>query len=146
MHSRDGARQFLHTAATFYACVAAGSAIGGCTRWLASEMLHGWLGVGFPWGTLFVNVTGSFLIGFYAALTGPDGRLLVGPVQRQFVMTGICGGYTTFSIFSLETLDLFKAGESGLAGLNIGVSAVAWVAAVWLGYAAASRFNRLRGS
>lgn len=127
-----------------YVAVALGSAIGGSLRWLASDLLHAWLGAGFPWGTLFVNVTGSLAIGFYAALAAPEGRLLAGAGQRQFVMTGICGGYTTFSVFSLETLRLLQAGSPALAGINVGVSLATWMAAVWLGYALATRINRLR--
>ena len=65
----------------------------------------------FPWGTLIVNVSGSFVIGFFATLTGPDGRMFVGTTARQFVMIGICGGYTTFSSFSLQTLNLMNDGE-----------------------------------
>ena len=100
-------------------------------------------GDGFPWGTLFVNVTGSFLIGFYAALTGPDGRLLVSARQRLFVMVGICGGYTTFSSFSLETLRLVQSGNVRTAFVYLLVSAVTWIASVWIGYALAARINRL---
>src|SRR5271169_179366 len=94
-----------------YVAVALGSIVGGVARYLVSVLFLSQLGNGFPWGTLFVNVTGSFIIGFYAALTGPDGRLFVSPRQRQFVMVGICGGYTTFSAFSLETLRLVQSGN-----------------------------------
>jgi fluoride exporter len=130
--------------ARLYLAVGLGSMIGGTGRWLASDMIHGWLGSGFPWGTLFVNVTGSFLIGFYAALAGPDGRLFAGPIQRQFVMTGICGGYTTFSIFSLESIRLLGAGRFDLGGLYVGVSVIGWLVTVWAGFALATRINRLR--
>jgi len=82
-----------------YGCIAAGSVLGGVARYLASLAIQ--LDPAFPWATLFVNVTGSFIIGFYSALSGPDGRLFAGARQRQFVMTGFCGGYTTFSTFSL---------------------------------------------
>lgn len=129
-----------------YAAVALGSVIGGVLRALASLTLPVVLGTGFPWATLFVNVTGSFLIGFYAALTGPDGRMLAGPRQRQFVMTGICGGYTTFSMFSLETLRLWQTGHAAAAALNVGVSIITWLVAVWLGYGLATRLNRLKGA
>jgi CrcB protein len=129
--------------AALYASVIAGSVIGGVLRALASIVINGALGA-FPWATLFVNVTGSFAIGFYATLTAPEGRLFAGPRQRQFVMTGICGGYTTFSMFSLETLRLVQAGNMTAAGLNVGISIVAWLAAVWLGHALAGRLNRLR--
>jgi CrcB protein len=97
-------------------------------------------------GTLFVNVLGSFTIGFYATLAGPDGRVFAGSRSRQFVMTGICGGFTTFSMFSLETFDLLRDGRPLAAGLNVGISVTAWLAAVWLGHMAASRLNRLKGS
>jgi CrcB protein len=100
-------------------------------------------GNGFPWGTLFVNVTGSFAIGFYAALTGPDGRLFVSVRQRLFVMVGICGGYTTFSSFSLETLRFVQSGNAQTALVYLLVSAITWIASVWLGHALAARLNRL---
>ncbi len=66
--------------------------------------------------------------------------------QRQFVMTGFCGGYTTFSTFSLETFRLLHAGKLQAAYTNIGLSVVAWLVAVWLGYRLANRLNRLKGS
>lgn len=130
------------TAAWLYLAVAGGSMIGGTARWLIAELLHD--PAGFPWATLFVNVTGSFLIGLYAGLSARDGRLLAGPRQRQFVMGGILGGYTTFSIFSLETVRLLEAGSLDMAGLNLGISIGSWLMAVWAGYALASRANRLR--
>ncbi len=129
--------------AALYAAVAFGSALGGTARWLAGEALHDWVGSGFPWGTLFVNATGSFLIGVYAALAVADGRLLASPRQRQFVMTGFCGGYTTFSIFSFETVRLIEAGRHVLAGVNVAVSVVVWLGCVWAGWALATRINRL---
>jgi len=120
--------------------------VGGVARFLVSVLFISQLGNGFPWGTLFVNVTGSFIIGFYAALTGPDGRLLASPRQRQFVMVGICGGYTTFSAFSLEMLRLVQSGDMQGALLNLGISVVGWLSAVWVGHALATRLNRLRGT
>jgi fluoride exporter len=134
----------LPQSAQLYMAIALGSAIGGSARWFASELLHDRLGTGFPWGTLFVNVTGSMLIGFYAALAGPEGRLLSSPGQRQFVMAGLCGGYTTFSIFSLETVHLANTGHIDLAGIHVGVSVIAWLFAVWVGFALGTRFSRLR--
>lgn len=126
-----------------YACVAAGAVLGGMLRYVVSLLI---LPVsGFPLATLFVNVTGSFVIGFYGTLSGPDGRWFASVEQRQFVMTGFCGGYTTFSTFSLETVRLLHAGLTGTAALNIAVSVVTWLLAVWLGHAAASRLNRLKG-
>jgi fluoride exporter len=136
----SGAR---YKTAIMYAYVAAGAVLGGLARYLASLLI---LPVsGFPLATLFVNVTGSFIIGFYGTLSGPDGRLFATAQQRQFVMTGFCGGYTTFSSFSLETVRLLRAGMTETAFLNIAVSVVTWLLAVWLGYAAAARLNRLKG-
>src|SRR6478672_8780654 len=127
-----------------YGYIAAGSVLGGVARYLLSLLIE--LIPGFPWATLFVNVTGSFIIGFYSTLSGPDGRLFASARQRQFVTTGFCGGYTTFSTFSLETFRLLEGGMVRTAFLNIGLSIVTWLVAVWLGYVLASRLNRLKGS
>jgi CrcB protein len=125
-----------------YGYIAAGSVLGGVARYLLSLLIQF---SGFPWATLFVNVTGSFIIGFYSTVSGPDGRLFASARQRQFVMTGFCGGYTTFSTFSLETFSLLESGMPHTAYLNIAVSVASWLAAVWLGHALANRLNRLRG-
>jgi fluoride exporter len=138
------ARSNRWNTAILYACVAAGGMIGSVARYLVSLLLPSLFA--FPLATLFVNVTGSFIIGFYSTLSGPDGRLFAGTRQRQFVMTGICGGYTTFSAFSLETFRLLHDGRAGMALLNIAVSVVTWLAAVWLGHVLAGRLNRLKGS
>ena len=130
--------------AILYACVAIGCIIGSVARYLVSLALQSIPGL--PWATLFVNVTGSFIIGFYATLSGPDGRLFASTQQRQFVMTGICGGYTTFSSFSLETFRLLQSGHASSALLNIVISVVGWLVAVWIGHVLASRLNRLKGS
>jgi fluoride exporter len=95
-----------------YAAVAAGSALGALARFLCSLALTGLLGPAFPWGTLAVNGLGSFLIGLYATVSEPGGRLRAGPAWRHFVIAGFCGGFTTFSIFSLETLLLVEARRS----------------------------------
>jgi fluoride exporter len=126
-----------------YISVALGSIVGAVARFLVSVLFVSQFGDGFPWGTLFVNVTGSFVIGFYAALTGPDGRLFVSARQRLFVMVGICGGYTTFSAFSLETLRLVQSGKAQTAFVYLVVSAITWIAGVWIGHVLASRLNRL---
>lgn len=138
--------QSWRSVSTLYCAIALGSVVGSVLRWLASLGVHTVFGGAFPWGTLFVNVTGSFAIGFYAALTGPDGRLLVSPRARQFMMTGVCGGYTTFSVFSLETLQLVKSAEFYEFAFNIGISITTWLAAVWLGDALATQLNRLKGA
>lgn len=128
-----------------YLWIAIGGAIGSVARFAGSNLITGWLGESFPWGTLIVNVSGSFVIGFVAALTGPDGRALVSGDMRQFVMVGLCGGYTTFSAFSLQTLQLIQHGEPVRAGLNIAGSVVLCLIAVWLGYAAAAALNLAKG-
>ena len=138
-------RRTVRQAVVLYGLVALGAVIGGVLRALASSGAVALFGTGFPWGTLFVNVAGSFLIGFYADLTGPDGRVFAGTRQRQFVMTGVCGGFTTFSVFSLETIRLIQSGNMAYAAVNIGVSVVAWLVAVWLGHLLATRLNRLGG-
>src|SRR4051812_28932623 len=86
-----------------YFLVASGGALGSVSRFFLSGVVANHFGGTFPWGTLIVNVTGSFAIGFFATLTAPEGRWLAGADTRQFFMTGICGGYTTFSSFSLQT-------------------------------------------
>jgi CrcB protein len=99
----------------------------------------------FPIGTLVINVTGSFLITFFSTLTDPDGRWLVSPTARMFFMTGICGGYTTFSAFSLQTLNLAREGEWLYAGLNVLSSVALCLLAAWLGYIAAMFINSTKG-
>ena len=127
-----------------YFWIAAGSALGGTARyWVAGVAAHLW-GETFPWGTLLINVIGSFVIGFFGTLTGPDGRVFVGSTARQFVMVGICGGYTTFSSFSLQTLNLLNDGEWLSAGGYVGASVVLCLVAVWAGYALAVGLNGLK--
>jgi fluoride exporter len=91
-----------------YFWIMLGSALGGAARYWFSGVVSNSIGETFPWGTMLVNISGSFVIGFFATLTGPDGRLLVSTTARQFVMIGLCGGYTTFSSFSLQTLNLAR--------------------------------------
>ncbi|KIM00634.1 CrcB-like protein [Paramagnetospirillum magnetotacticum MS-1] len=125
-----------------YALVALGSAIGGTFRyWLAAVIAETTAGT-FPWGTLVVNVTGSAAIGLFATLTSVDGRLFVPSEWRTFFMVGICGGYTTFSSFSLQTLALAQDGDWLAAGLNVLGSVALCLVAVWLGHAAAAVINR----
>ena len=125
-----------------YLWIAIGGALGSVARYAGASLVTQWFGEAFPWGTMMVNVTGSFVIGLFAALTGPDGRVLVSPVARQFVMVGVCGGYTTFSSFSLQTLNLVREGQIAYAGANIVLSVFSCLAAVWLGYAAAGALSR----
>ena len=127
-----------------YLLVALGSGLGGLLRFaLSGYAAHHW-GETFPWGTLLVNVTGSFLIGFFATLTEPGGRVFVSGNGRQFVMSGILGGYTTFSSFSLQTLSLARDGEWLHAGANAVVSLVLCLIAVWLGHVVAASLTSPR--
>jgi fluoride exporter len=127
-----------------YFWIAAGSALGGIARFWCSGVIARAFGETFPWGTLIVNVSGSLLIGIIAALTGPDGRIFLGSTARLALMAGFCGGYTTFSSFSLQTLSLVQDGELWLAGANIALSVVACLVAVWAGYAFATSINALK--
>jgi CrcB protein len=127
-----------------YLWIAAGSALGGVARYFCTGVAARLLGETFPWGTLFVNVTGSFIIGFFATLTGPDGRIFAGTTTRQFVMTGILGGFTTFSSFSLQSLNLANDGEWLQAGGNVVGSVVLCLVAVWLGHMLALSLNALK--
>jgi CrcB protein len=117
--------------------------IGSLLRWLVALLLPP-AAEGLPWAIFAANASGCLVIGFYGALTGPDGRLFVGPRMRLFVMIGICGGYTTFSGFSLETLQLVSSGDARSAILYVALSLASWLAAVWLGDFLASRLNRWR--
>jgi CrcB protein len=129
-----------------YLAVALGGALGTLGRYAISGLIANAFGETFPWGTLMVNVSGSFVIGFFATLTAPDGRLFVGGTTRQFVMTGLCGGYTTFSSFSLQTLNLMRDGEWLYAGGNIAGSVGLCLLFVWLGSLAALAVNQLKGA
>jgi CrcB protein len=121
--------------------VGLGSAIGGMARYGCSLLIARSVGETFPWGTLFVNATGSFVIGLFFTLTSSGGRLLVSPDWRIFVTVGICGGYTTFSSLSLQTLTLMRDGEWLLASLNAIGSLVLCLSAVWLGSIIAAAIN-----
>lgn len=124
-----------------YAAVGLGSALGSVARFLCSLWLLALLGPAFPWGTLAVNGLGSFLIGLYATLSGPGGRLRASPAQRQFMIPGFCAGFTTFSIFSLETLLLVERQAPGLAVVYVVGSLAIWLGAVWSGYRLAVWLN-----
>lgn len=116
-----------------YVYVMAGGALGTGARFWASGIVARRFGEFFPFGTLTVNVTGSFIIGFFGTLTEPEGTLLVSLALRQFFMIGVCGGYTTFFILRLQTLDLAQEGDWLKAGLNAVLSLVLCLMAVWLG-------------
>src|SRR5215468_3512024 len=101
-----------------------GGGLGSLARWGVSGLIANRVGETFPWGTIVVNVTGSFIIGLFATVTGPDGRWLAPATLRQFFMVGVCGGYTTFSSFSLQTLALAQDGQWFRAGANCVLSFV----------------------
>lgn len=129
-------------AALTYLGIAIGSALGGLARYGCGQAAIALLGPAFPWGTIFINMLGSFVIGWFATLTGPDGRLLVGSLARQFVMVGICGGYTTFSAFSLETVTLLQRGAPVAALGNVGLSLALSLIFVWVGHRLAEAANK----
>jgi CrcB protein len=128
-----------------YMWVAIGGAIGSMARYGVSGVIAVLTGGTFPYGTLVVNVTGAILIGFFATLSGPDSPFFIPASGRLFMMTGICGGYTTFSTFSLETVNLMREGEWIAALANAAFSVILCLAAVLIGHAAALVFSRLRG-
>lgn len=122
-----------------YLIIALGGALGSVLRfWLGGFVaVHG--GDGFPWGTLLVNVTGSLAIGFFAAFTAREtGRWPVSESLRAFIMVGVCGGYTTFSAFSLQTLHLLQAGDWLRAGAYVAGSVFLCLTAVWAGHVLAT--------
>ena len=116
-----------------YIFVMLGGALGSGARFWMSGFIAQRAGEVFPLGTLFVNVSGSFVVGFIAAFTGPEGPVLASPRFRQFFLIGVCGGYTTFSSFSLQTLDFAGDGDWVKALLNTVLSFACCLAAVWLG-------------
>jgi fluoride exporter len=127
-----------------YFWIMLGGALGTGARYWGSGFVARTIGETFPWGTLIINVTGSLIIGFFATMTGPDGRMFVGTTARQFVMIGICGGYTTFSSFSLQTLNLMNDGEWLSAGGNVLLSVALCLIAVWAGHMLASNLNAIK--
>jgi CrcB protein len=126
-----------------YLWVGIGSALGGMARYWCSGLVAERWGETFPWGTILVNIVGSFVIGLVATLTGPDGRVLVPSDARTFIMAGLCGGFTTFSSFSLQTLNLVRDGDWARAAANVGLSVVLCLAAVTAGHVLAAVINRL---
>ena len=121
--------------------VMAGGALGTLARYLVSTWALP-VSSELPWGTIIINITGSLLIGFFGTLTLATGRFPVSENLRLFVMIGLCGGYTTFSSFSLQTLDLLRAGAPVRAAVNVGASIVLCVAAVALGHLIGAHFNQ----
>jgi CrcB protein len=118
-----------------YLWVAIGSALGGVLRFTLGKLLISFdLSTGFPVGTVLINIIGSFVIGYFGTLTLHNGRYPVSENMRIFVMIGICGGFTTFSSFSMQTFDLARSGAWGRALANIVLSVVLCLAAVAAGH------------
>ncbi len=130
---------------SLYFWIFLGSGLGGLARFALSGVVAQRFGETFPWGTFAVNVLGSFLIGFIATFTDPQARLLVNPTTRHFLMTGILGGFTTYSSFSLQTLALARDGEWLRAGANAFGTLLLCLLAVWLGHLCALWLNSLKG-
>ena len=124
-----------------YLWVALGSALGGAARYWFYGLMARMLGETFPWGTLAVNVIGCSFIGVFATLTGPEGRWLAPSSLRMFVMTGVCGGFTTFSTFGLETLYLARDGQWFKAAANVLASLLFCLMGVWIGHLMATALN-----
>lgn len=132
----------MKTAARISLAIATGSAIGAVCRALISLAFPVPFGAGLPWTTLAANGLGSLLIGFIAAIGAPLGRWPLRALGRHFWMTGFCGGFTTFSVFSLEAIALLHAGAVGLGLGYIALSLCVWLAMVWLGAEAGTAVNR----
>lgn len=129
-----------------YFWVALGGALGSMSRFWINGLVSAKVGATFPWGTLVINIAGSFVIGVIGAMTSPEGRLDSQSRQfaTQFLMIGVCGGYTTFSSFSLQTLNLLREREWLYAGGNVLLSVLLCLIAVWLGWLLGSTFNSMR--
>ena len=124
-----------------YLLIAIGSALGGVARHACGVLIPQRFGQSFPWGTLFVNVTGSLAIGIAAAFVASHEKAAVAQTTRDFVMIGFLGGFTTFSAFSLQTLQLLKQHALGLAAANAATSVLTCLLAVWLGYTLTERLT-----
>jgi fluoride exporter len=124
-----------------YLLIAIGSALGGMARHAGTLFVTQRLGPNFPWGTLFVNVSGSFAIGIAAAFVAANAKTPAAQATRDFVMIGLLGGFTTFSAFSLQTLQLLRQHAFGLALANAVSSVLVCLAAVWIGYTLTERLT-----
>ena len=130
-----------------YVWIALGGALGSVARFALNGVVSARFGESFPAGTIVVNVAGSFLIGGLGALVLPEGRMSAEAraFTTQFLMIGVCGGFTTFSSFSLQTLNLVREGEWLYASGNILLSVVLCLVATWLGYVLGAALSSLKG-
>lgn len=124
----------MSTAAAATLWVGLGSALGGVSRYWVGVLVAYFVGRAFPWGTLLINVVGSFIIGYFGTLTMPGGLRPAAGEVRLFVMVGFCGGFTTFSSFSMETIELIRGGEGGSALVYIVASVALCLAGTVLGH------------
>jgi CrcB protein len=133
---------------TTYLWVALGGALGSVARYWLNGVVSTRFGETFPAGTLLINVVGSFIIGVFGALTIPEGRMSseTRAFTTQFVMIGMCGGFTTFSSFSLQTLNLVREREWLYAGGNVLASVILCLVATWLGYLLGTTVNSMKGN
>ena len=131
----------MNAQARIYAAVGLGAAIGSLLRFGVYALIAADGRPAFA-ATIAVNIVGSFVIGAFALLTGPRGRARVSAARRNFVMGGVCGGFTTFSSMSLDTFFMLDSGRPAFAALYLAGSVAASLAATWLGWALAARLNR----
>lgn len=130
----------------FYVLIGVGGALGSMARaWMAIAVARV-TGPAFPWGTILINILGSFVIGFFGTLTAGEGRFALPADARAFVMVGICGGFTTFSAFSLQTLDLARDGRFAQAMGNVALSVALCLTAVAAGHYGAAALHEHRPS
>lgn len=129
----------MKIAAMKLAAVAAGGALGASLRYMAAALTHAVMGEDFPYGTLMVNVVGSLIIGYMLVLL-PDTEDAV-PFLRLLLITGLLGGFTTYSAFSIETLQLLQDGHLTKAGLNIVLTLAFCLVAVWAGFVLGRQFH-----
>jgi CrcB protein len=114
--------------------VAIGGALGSLARFWVAAAVAALTGPRFPWGTLLINILGSFVIGLVAAITFAPARVAMHPDVRVFLMVGICGGFTTFSAFSLQTLELLQSGATWPAAGYMAGSVLLCVGSAWGGW------------
>ena len=130
-----------------YVVIGLGGALGSMLRFGLGGLIDATVqksGQIFPWGTIVVNITGCFIIGFVFTISAVEGRVFLSPLTRNFITIGILGGYTTFSSFSLQTLTLAQSGQRWEAAGNVLVSVVLCLAGVWLGSALAGTLNQMK--
>jgi len=131
-----------------YLWIALGGALGSAGRYWLNGLVSAKFGETFPAGTLAINVIGSFIIGILGALTISEGRMNseTRAFATQFLMIGVCGGFTTFSSFSLQTLNLLREREWLYAGGNVLLSVALCLVAVWLGYMLGAILGSTKGN